>query len=252
MTLVLSVGTTHPWNIAGVGLDRLVGEELGVRVMTVTTAVSAQDHRGIHALETLSPEIVRAQFEAMHELPISAVRVGALTSAPVVAAVANELRRYYDVPVVVDPVLTASRGGRFADEETIAALRAQIATLPNVILTPNIPEAQALLAGPPIHRDRIGDAARELQRLGARAVLLKGGHLRENPDDALATIDTVEIFSGSRIAGELRGTGCLLAMALACALAQGDPLRDAVQFARAFVRRKISNGKEFGGLCVAY
>ena len=95
-------------------------------------------------------------------------------------------------------------------------------------------------------------AARDLLQLGCRAVLLKGGHLPADPVDVLATAEHVELFDGSRIEGELRGTGCLLAMALACALAQGDPLRDAVRFARAFVRRKISNAREFGGLSVAY
>ncbi len=252
MTTVLSVGTTHPWNIAGVGLDLLIGAELGVRVLSVRTAVSAQDASGIAAVETLSAEIVRAQFESVDTREIAAVRVGALTSGGSVAQVAQALRRLYDVPVVVDPVIGATRGGRFADDATVLALRREIASLPNVILTPNLPEASTLLGGRTIDRDGLAEAARDLQRLGCRAVLLKGGHLDENPVDALATIDEVEILSGSRIEGDVRGTGCILAMALACALAQGDPLRDAVQFARAFVRRKIAGGREFGGLTVAY
>lgn len=253
MTTVLSVGTTHPWNIAGVGLDLLVGHELGVRCITVTTAVSAQDSHGIHAIQTLDPEIVRAQFAAARETSIDSVRVGALTSPAMIGAVAVELRHYYDLPVVVDPVVSASRGGTFADAESVAAIRSEIAALPNVILTPNLNEAKALLGdGRDIDRDTIAKAARDVQRLGARAVLLKGGHLADNPVDALATVDTVELFGGSRLEGDLRGTGCLLAMSLACALAQGDPLRDAVQFARAFVRRKIASAREFGGLPVAY
>ena len=253
MTTVLSVGTTHPWNIAGIGLDLLVGAELGVRVLTVCTAVSAQDRDGLHALETLSPDIIRAQFAATRETPIDAVRVGAMTSAAAVAAVASELRRYYDLPIVVDPVMTASRGGTFVDAATMAAFRSQLASLPNVILTPNLEEAQALLGDArEIRRDTLGEAARDLQRFGVRAVLLKGGHLQGDPADALATIDTVELLDAARLGRELRGTGCLLAMSLACRLAQGVGLRDAVQFARAFVRRKIEGAREFGGLPVAY
>lgn len=252
MTTVLSIGTTHPWNIAGVGLDVLTGAELGARVVTVQTAVSAQDAHGIHALQTLSPEIVRAQFDAIPLDVVRAVRVGALTSPETVAEVELALRHLYDRPVVVDPVMKATRGGAFADDAVIRAFRERIASLPNVMLTPNLHEASVLLDGRTIERDGIGEAARDLQRLGARAVLLKGGHLAENPVDVLATVDHVELFTGSRIEGELRGTGCLLAMALACALAQTDPLRDAVQFARAFVRRKIANAREFGGLPVAY
>lgn len=252
MTTVLSIGTTHPWNIAGVGLDTLVGHELGVRTVTVRTAVSAQDEGGLHALETLSPAIVRAQFETVHPSEIDAVRVGALTSVEMIGVVSEGLRRYYDLPIVVDPVFSASRGGTFADNETILALRDAILTLPSVIATPNIAEAQQLLGGRKIDRDSIAQAARDVHHLGCHAVLLKGGHLPGNPVDALATRDNVELFDGARVSGELRGTGCLLAMALACALAQGDPLGDAVRFARAFVRRKIAGARKFGGLPVAY
>lgn len=252
MTTVLSIGTTHPWNIAGVGLDMLVGHELGVRTVAVRTAVSAQDEHGLHALETLSADIVRAQFETAHPSEIDAVRLGALTSVEMIGVVSEGLRLYYDLPIVVDPVFAASRGGRFADDATIAALRDSILTLPSVIATPNIPEAQQLLGGRKIDRDSMAQAAREIQHLGCRAVLVKGGHLPGNPVDALATRDDVELFDGARVEGELRGTGCLLAMALACALAQGDPLSDGVRFARAFVRRKIAGAREFGGLHVAY
>jgi hydroxymethylpyrimidine/phosphomethylpyrimidine kinase len=252
MTTVLSVGTTHPWNIAGVGLDMFVGHELGVRVATVRTAVSAQDDRGLHGLETLSERIIRAQFETAYGARIDAVRVGALTSPETIAVVGECLRPYYHLPIVVDPVFSATLGGTFADPDTIAALRETILSLPSVIATPNIAEAQTLLAGRAIDRDTMAQAARDVQQLGCRAVLLKGGHLQGDPVDVLATADSVELFDGGRVDGELRGTGCLLAMALACALAQGDPLRDAVRFARAFVRRKIAHAREFGGLPVAY
>lgn len=252
MNVVLSVGTSHPWNIAGIGLDLLVGEELGARVLTVVTAVSAQDAGGVRAVEAVSPAIVRAQFESVPVRSVRAIRVGALTSPEVAREVANALRGFADIPAVVDPVMQASRGGTLADDATVRALSAEIGILPNVILTPNLKEASILLGGRALERDTLGTAARELQRRGARAVLLKGGHLQENPVDALATAQSVELLSGTRLAGGMRGTGCVLAMALACALAQGDPLRDAVQFARAFVRRKISSAREFGGLHVAY
>jgi hydroxymethylpyrimidine/phosphomethylpyrimidine kinase len=251
VTTVLSIGTTHPWNIAGVGLDMLVGHELGVRVVTVRTAVSAQDQRGLHGLETLSEQIVRAQFESAHAARIDAVRIGALTSTESIWVVGDCVRRYHDLPIVVDPVFSATRGGSFADDDTVAVLREQILSLPNVIATPNLEEAQTLL-GRGIDRDTMAQAARDIQQFGCRAVLLKGGHLPGDPLDVLATEETVELFEGARVQGELRGTGCLLAMALACALAQGDPLRDAVRFARAFVRRKIGHAREFGGLPVAY
>ncbi|MBV8116940.1 MAG: hydroxymethylpyrimidine/phosphomethylpyrimidine kinase [Candidatus Eremiobacteraeota bacterium] len=252
MTTVVSIGTTHPWNIAGIGLDLLVGQELGVRVVTVCAAVSAQDAGGLRALETLPAEIVRAQLAAVEGAAVDAVRVGALTSPEIIRLVGDALRRLHDRPAVVDPVMSASLGGSFGGPAAVDALRHEIASLPNVILTPNIAEARAFLADRPIGRESLREAADELLDFGARAVLLKGGHLDGSPVDALATNDGVELFEGSRIEGELRGTGCLLAMSLACALAQGRPLRDAVDFARGFVRQKIAAPREFGGLRVAY
>lgn len=252
MTTVLSIGTTHPWNIAGIGLDLLVGAELDVRVLTVCTAASAQDERGLHALETLSADVVRAQLAAVLTMHLDAVRVGALTSPELVLLVAATLRGVPDLPVVVDPVMSASRGGTLADEPAIAMLRDEIATLPNVILTPNVPEAVALLGGRNVDRETLMQTAADLRALGSQAVLLKGGHLDGDPTDVLATADDIAVFEAPRIPGDVRGTGCLLAMSLACALGRREGLRDAIAFARSFVRKKIAGAREFGGLRVAY
>ncbi len=252
MTTVLSIGTTHPWNVAGVGLDLRVGTELGVRVLTVVMAVSAQDARGLHALETLPLPIVRAQYDALPLAEVHAVRIGALSSPEHVREVAAMLRELCDVPAVVDPVLRATRGGTFADAATVDAIRHELAGLPNVILTPNVPEAEALLGGRIVERGAAGDAAGTLQRLGSRAVLVTGGHLEGDPVDALATRDGVELFSGARLPHDMRGSGCVLAMALAVELGGGSDLRAGVQHARAFVRAKIESARQFGDLRVAY
>ncbi len=252
MTTVLSIGTTHPWNVAGVGLDVQVGSELGVRVLTVVSAVSAQDAGGLHTLERLSAATVRAQVATLPLSGVSAIRVGALTAPDHVSEVAQVVRRLYDVPAVVDPVFGATRGGTFADTATIEAIRRELIPLPNVILTPNLPEASVLLGGRAIERDALGEAARALQRLGCRAVLLTGGHLEGNPVDALATQDAIDLFSGTRLPHDMRGSGCVLAMALAVELAGGNDLRGAVQHARVFVRKKIESARQFGDLRVAY
>ena len=248
---VLSIGTSHPWNVAGVGLDLRIGAELGTRVLTVVAAVSAQDARGLHALHPVPRAVVRAQLEAIPWDRVDAVRVGALGSAEAVHAVAEAVR-VPGMPVVVDPVFAATRGGEFADDTTIRAIAERLMTLPSAIVTPNISEAGVLLGGRRIERDSLEDSAAELQTLGARAILLKGGHLDGAPVDVLAMADAVERFEGERIEGEMRGTGCTLAMALACALGRGDEMLDAVRFARRFVREKIAHAVEFGGLHAAY
>jgi hydroxymethylpyrimidine/phosphomethylpyrimidine kinase len=142
------------------------------------------------------------------------------------------------VPIVCDPVIAASTGERLADDATIAALREGL--FPHTyLLTPNLDEAGMLLDM------RIGDvaamhvAARALLRFGARAVLLKGGHLHGDAIDVLATAEGTREFRSPRVAATLRGTGDLLAAALAASLAHGRALPDAVEDARSFVRERL-------------
>ncbi len=238
--IVLSIGTTHPWNVAGVGRDLIVGHELGVRVFTAVAAVSAQGAQGVIALHALPAEMLAAQLDALPWSSAGAVRVGALPTAAAVRALAEPLRLRPWLPVVVDPVLRASRGGELSDAAARYALRDELAMLANVVLTPNLDEAAFLLGVPSIERDGLADAAAELRARGPAAVLLKGGHLGGDPADALATEDGVEIFSEPRIAGAMHGTGCTLAMALACELADGTPIAHAVRRARAYVRAQLA------------
>ncbi|HEY5257971.1 MAG TPA: bifunctional hydroxymethylpyrimidine kinase/phosphomethylpyrimidine kinase [Candidatus Baltobacteraceae bacterium] len=236
---VASIGTTHPWNVAGVGLDIVVGQTFGVEVMTAVAGVSAQDEGGMRALHAIPAAILRAQLETFPVDGLGALRIGALASAQNVGVVAAFVRAHPQIPAVVDPVVGASRGGRLADEPTIAALRDELATLPSVILTPNLAEAALLLGIATIARDDLVARAAALRARGCRAVLLKGGHLEGDPVDVLATADAVELMTGKRVAGTMPGTGCALAMALACELARGLPLREAVESARAFVKGQL-------------
>jgi hydroxymethylpyrimidine/phosphomethylpyrimidine kinase len=238
--ILISIGTTHPWNVAGVGRDLVVGAEYGVRVFTAVAAVSAQDGRGVTALHPVAAGTLDAQLAALPWDAADAVRVGALPTLASVRAVAEQLRARPWLPAVVDPVLRASRGGELGDSAARYALRDELANLSSVVLTPNLDEAAFLLARAAIDRDSIGAAAAELRDRGAGAVLLKGGHLDGDPADALATASGVEIFSEPRIAGAMHGTGCTLAMALACELASGTPIAHAVRAARAYVRAQLA------------
>lgn len=252
MDLIVSIGTTHPWNIAGVGLDVRIGAELGVRVATAIAAISAQDAGGIQALEPVSIEMLNAQLAAIPWSEVSAIRVGALTTPEAVQRVARAIAAMPMLPAVVDPVLSATRGGTFADAQTIAMLRDELATLPNVILTPNLAEAAALLGTPLPTVATMLDAACALRDRGAAAVLLKGGHLDGVPVDVLAAAEGTVTLRDSRIPATMRGTGCTLAMALTVFLAEGMPLIEAVQRARTFVRTKLQHARAFHGLHVAY
>lgn len=236
---VLSIGTTHPRNVAGVGRDIVVGTDLGFRVFTAIAAISAQDDRGVRALHVLSAAVLRAQLESIDMTDVKAVRVGALGSAENVELVAEHAAASMR-PVVVDPVRYASSGEPLIDEAGWSALRARLATFPSVVLTPNLAETASLLERAALRPNEIEAAASALRARGCAAVLVKGGHLDGDPTDVLASSEGVESFEAPRLPLRMRGTGCTLAMALACGLAGGSSVRDALVAARAYLRTKMT------------
>jgi hydroxymethylpyrimidine/phosphomethylpyrimidine kinase len=249
--VVASIGTTHPWNIAGIGLDARVAVDYGVRHVMAVAGVSAQDATRVSAVLPIPGHVLQAQLDALPGA--SAYRIGTLISSENVRVTADFLRPLAALPVVVDPVLGSSTGeALWTNAAYIDELRERILRLP-VIVTPNLAEAALLLRSKPL-RDREGmiAAGRGLVQLGARAALIKGGHLPGDPADVLVTASETNVFEDSRLPGEMRGTGCLLAMALACELALGCELRTAVENARAYVRAKIEAGASFGSLQTAF
>lgn len=234
--LVVSVGMTHPRNIAGIGLDIRVAAEYGVRHAAVVAAVSAQDDSGVQEIAVLDPRFIEKQIGAAGLREAAVVRIGALGSA-----------RTFDVleraicgqQVVVDPVMRSSAGGALYVDDPIPNLRS-FSTGAFTIVTPNLEEAQ-LLTGLAIEDvDDMIAAAKRMVANGADAALVKGGHLPGEPVDVLAGGDALHTFSGTRLERKPRGTGCMLAMALACELALGRDLADAVKGARDYVRANIA------------
>jgi len=250
LNIVCSIGTTEPHHAVGLGLDAYVFAEQGVRSVSVVAAVSAQNACGVHALVAMSPALIEAQLSALADVEIDAYRIGALMeekSAERIARILASRGR----PVVYDPVAAASGGGAFADSATLKRIAARL--LPVVaIVTPNLSEAQ-LLAGMNIYtlQDMIA-AARTIAAQGARAVLVKGGHLEGEPQDVLFVDGEAHVFTDERLPGEMRGTGCVLAACLAAMAAQGVPLLEAVLGARDFVRKKIASAQKIGAMSSAY
>ncbi|GAC1500789.1 MAG: bifunctional hydroxymethylpyrimidine kinase/phosphomethylpyrimidine kinase [Vulcanimicrobiaceae bacterium] len=237
--LVLSIGTTHPWNVAGVGRDAGVITEYGMRSAAVIVAVSAQTERELLALHAVPSDIVRLQLQAFPPAEIAAVRVGALAGEQNVAHVAQLIRACRGIPVVGDPGLEPSSPGRFADERAVRAIVSELLTAP-VILTPNIPEAERFLGRTISSVDQMVDAAHALRARGPVAVLIKGGHLAGTPVcDVLSTSAGTHIFRAERVVHTMRGTGCTLAAAIACELVRGRELQPAVESAREFLAGKL-------------
>ncbi len=235
--VVASIGTTHPWNFAGIGRDIRVIEALGGVALTIVAGVSAQGGGAAPWREPLSPEAIAAQFASLERAPIGAFRIGALLDVASVEAVVAGIASRPAVPVICDPVIVASDGTPLATEATVRALAHSLFVRCTVI-TPNVPEAEALFGAPLADAPAAIAAADDLRaRSGARNLLLKGGHRKGEPVDILACESgAVETFSTNRLAGQRRGTGCVLAAALAYGMAAGMPVRDAVVFARARVR----------------
>jgi len=249
--VVCSIGSTDPWNAAGLGLDIRALAACGARPVSVVAGVTAQDRSGVRAAAPIEPALIAAQLDALADAGVAAFRIGALLDAAGVKAVAAYVARVR-VPVVYDPAFAPSGGGSLADDAAIAAARETL--LPHVTLvTPNLAEAGRLCGvTPPADGDTMERAARSLVAQGAHAALVKGGHLAGAPRDVLVDADGVVSYEGVRLPLDLRGTGCLLACAVAVELARERPLREAVTSARAFVRERIANGRPFGGMRVAF
>lgn len=240
-----SIGTTHPWNIAGIGLDARVAQRLEVRHVMVVAGVSAQGE-GERVAASLDPEIVAAQLRAVRRAQPDAYRIGALLSPQSVEAVAAGLDGVA-VPIVCDPVAASSEGLVFADGATLAALRKRLFPL-CALVTPNLAEASHLSGFPVNDRATMAGAAHTLvERDRAGAALVTGGHLDGEASDVLYADGKTTTFAGTQLPGGMRGTGCVLAAAAAVYLARGENLIDAIGAARALVRDAIANSAGWNG-----
>ena len=250
MTVVATVGTTHPLAFAGLAFTMLALADDGIRPVCVVAGVSAQDATHVTARSAVDATTIHAQFEALREAGVEAFHVGALLSAESVRAVADGLASFSGIPVVVDPVLVATGGDPLADDATAAALRAALIPCATLV-TPNVDEASALLGLAVGDIASMHQAARALTELGARAALVKGGHLAGDAVDVLASEHGAHEFRSPRVAGTLRGTGDLLAVTIAACLARGASLTEAIEHARRRVREAIARAVPFAGTRVA-
>ncbi len=244
---VLSIAGSDSGGGAGIQADLKTFAALGCYGMTAITALTAQNTRGVTGIHAVPAEFLKAQLQAVIEdIGVDAVKLGMLHAPEVVEVVAWAIRHYGLRQVVLDPVMVATSGDRLIAEETVQVMVRELFPRAAVI-TPNLDEA-ALLVGHPIAGPEALDAAAdELLALGAPAVLLKGGHLPgDDVVDLLAASDgTRRRFSAPRIASRnLHGTGCTLSSAIACGLALGLALPDAVAQAREYVRGAMQAGAE--------
>jgi hydroxymethylpyrimidine/phosphomethylpyrimidine kinase len=247
--VALTIAGSDSGGGAGIQADLKTFQALGVYGTSVITAVTAQNTLGVRAVHEIPAEVVAAQIDAVVEdLGVDGAKTGMLASADLIATVADRVRHWrLSEVLVVDPVMVAKSGDRLLRADAVDALIGDLLPLA-AVLTPNLPEAE-VLAGFPVRVEAdMKRAAQRLAALGAKAVLMKGGHLEgELIVDLLFHDGRFERFEDRRIPSRnTHGTGCTLASAIAAGLAQGLGVECAVDRARDYVQRAIAAAPGLG------
>jgi hydroxymethylpyrimidine/phosphomethylpyrimidine kinase len=250
MKIALTIAGSDSGGGAGIQADLKTFQQFGVFGTSVIVALTAQNTRGVRAVETVSETMVAAQLTVLAEdLPPAALKTGMLAEASLVRLVAKAIRENGWRPLVVDPVMVASSGHRLLTTEAEDVIRESLLPLA-ALVTPNLDEA-AVLTGRVVHdvptMERAGET---LLRFGAAAALVKGGHLpggTETVTDVLVTPDGIRHLVRPRLATvSTHGTGCTLSAAVTAGLALGRPLETAVDDALDFVHRAIARAPGLG------
>jgi hydroxymethylpyrimidine/phosphomethylpyrimidine kinase len=233
---------------AGIQADLKTFSAFRVFGMSVITAVTAQNSLGVQGVFNLPPEFVSRQLESvLSDFGTDAIKIGMLSTAPIISAVAENLRSRPQDKIVLDPVMIAKSGDALLQTDARTALTKELLPLA-LVVTPNLHEAEALAGIPVATESDMEEAARRILALGARNVLVKGGHLRDSATDILWNGRDFARFTTPRLASSnTHGTGCTLSSAIAACLARGHALKDAVSEAKAYVTAAIREGFQVGG-----
>ncbi|MBP2233554.1 hydroxymethylpyrimidine/phosphomethylpyrimidine kinase [Sinorhizobium kostiense] len=239
--IALTIAGSDSGGGAGIQADLKTFSALGVYGASVITAITAQNTRGVTAVENVSADMVAAQIDAVFsDLDVRAVKIGMVSRRETIATIAERLRRFGRL-AVIDPVMVATSGDRLLQQDAASALVEQLLPLA-LVVTPNLPEA-ALLSGRPIaeNETEMARQAEVLLKTGARSVLIKGGHLESGEaTDLLLDGHTLLRLPASRVKTlNDHGTGCTLSAAVAAGLAFGKPLAEAARAAKDYLHGAI-------------
>lgn len=247
---LLTIAGSDSGGGAGIQADIKTFQELNVYGMSVVTAVTAQNTLGVQGVYPLAVEAILQQMDSIGaDLNPDAIKTGMLFSGDIIKAVAHKVKEYDWGNLVVDPVMVAKGGSSLLQQEAVDALITHLLPLAQVV-TPNIPEAEVLTGIRIVSIDDKREAARRICRMGARHVVIKGGH----DVDTMHTLDILydgvrfEEFQGNRVETKhTHGTGCTFSAAIAAQLAQGKSVREAVRIAKSFIQAAIEDSLAIGG-----
>lgn len=244
--LVMTFSATDPSGGAGMQADLLTIASMGCHPLSVVTAVTVQDTSGVEDVFPIEPEWVVDQARAMLEdVPVAAFKIGMLGSVENIAAIAEVMADYPDIPLVLDPVLASGRGDELADDDMLDAMR-ELLIPQTTIITPNSIEARRLALNDDDENDdpSLEECAKRLLRMGCEYVLITGTH--EQTAKVVNTLygenGVIRSDSWDRLPGIYHGSGCTLASAIAALLAQDVDVPDAVKEAQEYTWQTLSAG----------
>lgn len=250
MKIALTIAGSDSGGGAGIQADLRTFAALRVFGTSVVTALTAQNTRTVTNVFVTPPDMVAAQLAAvLDDLPPAAMKTGMLADAATVETVAEILAaRGKGIPLVVDPVMISKSGAALLASDAVKSVIARLLPLA-AIVTPNLPEAEALCGRPVDSPERVREAAKAIAGLGARAVLVKGGHATGDVvEDVLWDGTDFTVLSGPRLATtSTHGTGCTLSAAIVAWLARGATPVDAVRRARRFLEGALAAARPLGG-----
>lgn len=246
--IILTIAGSDCSGGAGIQADIKAISATGGYACSVITALTAQNTQGVTAVHPTPSSMIEAQLDAVFsDLAVTAVKVGMLGDSDTIRTVAAALRRYQPQHLVVDPVMVTANGDMLLANDAVQCLQDELLPLADLI-TPNLPEAAALLGAPlPTQLDEVDGLFAGLDKLGYEAVLIKGGFLQQEArsPDWLLSGGQVHCFDRPRImTGNTHGTGCTLSAVLACYLGQGFALEDAVERAKQYIDQAILAGSK--------
>ena len=247
MKHVLTIAGSDTCGGAGIQADLKTFSALGTYGMSVITAVTVQNTQGVFGCQDIAPEIVKGQIDAIfQDIPVAAVKIGMVSQIATIHAIADKLEEYQPERVVIDPVMVSKSGFDLMQPEAKDALISRLIPLAYV-LTPNLPEAEVITGKKIKDLAAMEQAAKEIFSMGAKHVLIKGGHLEEDATDLLYDGKQVLQLHSDRIETKnTHGTGCTLSSAIAANLAKGMTVEEAVKEAKRYITVAIAHSLSIG------
>lgn len=243
---VLTIAGSDPSGGAGIQADLKTMCALGVYGMSAITALTVQNTQKVYDVQEARPDIVAGQIDAVfRDIPVHAVKVGMMSNVEIIGIIRDRLLCHKAVNIVVDPVMVSKSGYRLLRQEAEQAV-GQLIAIADVV-TPNLPEAELITGMRITTEEEMSAAARSITEMGAKAALVKGGHLDGDANDILFADSELTRLPAPRVPTKnTHGTGCTLSSAIACGLAKGMPVRKAVEEAKDYVTQAIRDSLSIG------